>query len=162
MRGRLSPFDVRAYFEALVGHWFWSRDSGVAVKRFRYMLDALCLACCALYALNRWGLKPHTHAPLFRFWFNDALLIPCALPPLLQLQRWLKLRRHDGAPSTAEVFGHLAFWSVLFEVIGPHWIRRATGDPLDVLAYAIGALVAWVWWQREHISTAVAPSTHEL
>ena len=118
------------------------------MKRFRYVLDPLCVGGCALYALNRWGIKPHTHFALFQFWFNDALLIPCALPPLLLLHRWLGLRTHDEAPTVGEILGHLVFWSLLFEVIGPHWVRRATGDPLDVLAYAVGALLAGVWWRR--------------
>ncbi|HMJ92032.1 MAG TPA: hypothetical protein VK530_19580 [Candidatus Acidoferrum sp.] len=121
------------------------------MKRFRYALDPLCVSCCAFYALNRWGIKPHTHLALFRFWFNDALLIPCALPPLLMAQRWLGLRAHDFAPTVTEVFGHLALWSVLFEVIGPHWVRRATGDPADVLAYAFGAVLACMWWHRERV-----------
>jgi hypothetical protein len=118
------------------------------VKRFRYVLDPLCVGGCALYALNRWGLKPHTHLALFQFWFNDALLIPCALPPVLLLQRWLSLRMHDDTPTLGEILGHLVFWSLLFEVIGPHWVRHATGDPLDVLAYALGALLAGAWWRR--------------
>ena len=83
------------------------------MKRFRYVLDPLCLGACALYALNRWGLKPHTHLALFRFWFNDALLIPCALPLMLQVYRWLGLRRHDDAPTGAEILGYLVVWSQL-------------------------------------------------
>ena len=126
------------------------------MKPFRYVLDPLCLGCCALYALNRWGIKPHTHLALFQFWFNDVLLMPCALPPVLLAQRWLGLRTHDAAPTVGEILGHLAFWSVLFEVIGPHWMRHATGDPLDVVAYVLGALLAGAWWQRERfLSTAL-------
>jgi hypothetical protein len=111
------------------------------------VLDPLCLGGATLYALNRWGIRPHTHVALFRFWFNDALLIPCALPPLLLVHRCLRLRSHDNAPTIGEIAGHLAFWSVLFEVIGPHFFRRATGDIRDVAAYAIGALISWAWWQ---------------
>ena len=125
------------------------------MKRFRYALDPLCLACCAFYGLNRWGLKPHTHVAFFRFWFNDLLLIPCALPPVLQVHRWLNLRRHDGAPSIAEVLGHLALWSVLFEVIGPH-LMHVTGDWRDVLAYTAGALAACVWWQASYSTKAAS------
>lgn len=116
------------------------------MKRFRYVLDPLCLACCALYALNSWGVKPHTHVAFFRFWFNDMLLIPCALPPLLQMYRWLKLRTHDAPPSLAEISGLLVFWSVLFEAIGPH-VMRTTGDWRDVIAYTAGALVAALFWR---------------
>ncbi|HEY0551410.1 MAG TPA: hypothetical protein VGF13_17530 [Verrucomicrobiae bacterium] len=117
------------------------------MKRFRYVFDPLCLACCALYALNRWGIKPHTHLALFRFWFNDLLLIPCALPPLLQVYRWLQLRTHDRRPTAAEVFGHLIFWSALFEWAGPHLVRGTTGDWRDVLAYAVGGLAGFACWR---------------
>ena len=124
------------------------------MKRFRYVFDPVCLACCALYALNRWGIKPHTHIAFFRFWFNDLLLIPCALPPVLQVHRWLNLRRHDGAPTAPEVFGHLVFWSVLFEVIGPHLMRGVTGDWRDAIAYSVGAIGALVCWQRGYVDGA--------
>ena len=116
------------------------------MKRFRYALDPVCLAACALYALNRWGIKPHTHVAFFRFWFNDLLLIPCALPPLLQLHRWMKLRPHDRSPTAPEVFGHLFFWSLLFEVAGPHLMRGVTGDWRDAVAYAVGAVAAFGCW----------------
>jgi hypothetical protein len=127
------------------------------VKRFRYALDPLCLACCALYALNRWGLKPHTSLAFFRFWFNDLLLIPCALPPLLQAHRWLKWRRHDRPPTAAEVTGHLVIWSVLFEAAGPHLMRGVTGDWRDVVAYAAGGLVALVFWRNRYAARAPSP-----
>ncbi len=129
------------------------------MKSFRYLLDPLCVSGCALYAANRWGIKPHTHLPLFRFWFNDALLIPCALPPVLLAQRWLQLRTHDGAPTIGEILSHLVIWSLLFEVIGARWMRHATSDPLDVLAYAFGALVAGVWWHRRRLFHATLHRT---
>jgi hypothetical protein len=118
------------------------------VKRFRYLGDPLFVGCCVLYAVNRFWVKPHTHNALMQFWFNDLLLIPCALPVVLQLQRCLGLRRNDRPPTFGEIMGHLVFWSVLFEVIGPHIMRHATGDPADVVAYAIGAAGAYFLWNR--------------
>jgi len=117
------------------------------VKPFGYWRDPLCIGGCALYALNRWGLKPHTHSAFLAGHFNDLLLIPCALPLFLQLQRWLGLRPHDEPPRVSEIIFHLVIWSVLFEVVAPHLMRTA-GDPWDVLAYVAGAVVAGVWWQR--------------
>jgi hypothetical protein len=76
-------------------------------------------------------------------------LIPCALPPVLWLHRRLGLRRDDDPPGLGEITAHLIFWSILFEWIGPHLVARAVGDPLDVLAYAAGAVVGAVWWNRE-------------
>jgi ubiquinone/menaquinone biosynthesis C-methylase UbiE len=116
------------------------------VKRFGYVFDPLFLVCCALYAANRWLIKPHCHIAFFHNWFNDVLLIPCALPPLLLVHRWLHLRAHDRSPTLAEVSAHVLGWSVLFEVIGPR-LMPTTGDPWDAVAYACGGAAAYFCWR---------------
>jgi hypothetical protein len=121
------------------------------VKRFRYLRDELFLLSTSLYALNRWLIKPHVHNSFLRFHFNDLLLMPCALPPLLLMQRMLRLREHDEMPSIGEIGLYLVVWSILFEIVGPHILLRATGDPLDVLAYICGAGIAACWWQRHRL-----------
>jgi hypothetical protein len=118
------------------------------VKRFGYLRDPIFLIGCAAYALNRFVLKPHFSSALLHNWFNDALLIPCALPPLLLMHRWLGLRKHDSPPTALEVTAHVIGWSALFEWAGPHFMRGTTGDPWDVVAYCIGALAAVLWWNR--------------
>jgi hypothetical protein len=123
---------------------------GALRKNFSGLHDPLFLGCCALYAINRFLIKPHLTGGFFHNWFNDLLLIPCALPILLAVHRALGLREHDGPPTTAEVFFHLAGWAILVEVIGSRLLHRGTGDPLDVIAYATGALVAMLWWHREN------------
>jgi len=128
------------------------------VKPFRYWRDPLCLSCCALYALNRWAVKPHVHSPFVRGHFNDLLLIPCALPFLLWLQRRLGLRPHDQPPTVGEIAFHLVIWSVLFEVIGPQ-LLRVTGDAFDVLAYVFGGVFAGVWW---HLAARRTIPSNEL
>ncbi|MDB6057019.1 MAG: hypothetical protein JWO95_863 [Verrucomicrobiales bacterium] len=125
------------------------------MKQFRYALDPLCLACCALYALNRWILKPHVDSVFLHGYFNDMLLIPCALPIILWMQRKVGLRKTDAPPDLAEILFHLVVWSVLFEAIGPH-IMNTTGDIWDVVVYTIGAFVAWVWWNRRELKPALA------
>jgi hypothetical protein len=119
------------------------------LKVFGYLRDRLFLLACLLYAVNRWGLKPHLHNFFLHGYFNDVLLIPAALPPLLLAQRWAGLRKNDFAPSAVEIALNLFIWSILFEVIGPHLTRRATGDPWDVVAYVAGGILAWLWWHRE-------------
>ena len=116
------------------------------MKTFGYWRDPLFLTTCALYAANRWLVKPHVHSPFLRGQFNDCLLIPCALPLVLWLQRQFGLRGHDEAPSGGEILFHLVIWSVLFEVIGPH-LMRVTGDVWDVVAYSAGGVIAWRWWR---------------
>jgi len=111
--------------------------------------DRLFLVGCLLYALNRWIFKARSANLFLHYYFNDVWLIPCALPPLLLLHRWLNLRDHDGPPTLAEITLHVLVWSILFEVIGPHLDSRATGDPWDVAAYAFGGAGAWIWWTRD-------------
>lgn len=118
------------------------------MRTFGYLRDGLFLLTCSLYAINRWAIIPHSSNSFLRFHFNDLLLMPCALPPLLFLQRRLGLRTDDRVPSPGEITLYLIVWSVLFEVIGPHITRRATGDPLDVIAYVMGGIVAGLWWNR--------------
>ena len=139
----------------------WTDHSGVAVRPFRYLSDPLCLGCCALYAANRWAVKPHFHGAFIHSWFNDALLIPCALPLVLCVHAWLGWREQDVMPGAGEIIAHLAGWSVLFEVIGPRLMNRATGDVLDVAAYTVGAAVAYVWWHRKRLWQPT-PASHEL
>lgn len=130
------------------------------MNSFGYLRDRLFLAACALYALDRWVLKPRFHTAFLHNHFNDLLLIPCALPLLLLLQRWIGLRRHDRMPTAGEIVLNLAVWSVLFEAIGPRIMPWATGDPWDVAAYALGGLCAGIWWHRRDIARRVRP--HEL
>lgn len=119
-------------------------------KKFSGLRDPFFLGCCALYAMNRFLIKPQVAGGFFHNWFNDLLFIPCALPILLAVHRALGLRKHDGPPTAVEVFSHLAGWAVLVEVIGSRLLHRGTTDPLDVLAYALGALAAMLWWRREN------------
>src|SRR6266536_5637122 len=117
------------------------------MRRFRYLADPLCLICCTAYAVNRFGLKPHVPSAFLHGYFNDILLIPSALPPLLWLQRQLGLREHDDPPRIGEALFHWIVWSLLFEVAGPFIVPHATGDPWDIVAYAGGAVLAVVWWK---------------
>ena len=121
------------------------------MRRFRYWRDPLFLACCALYALNRGVIKPMVHAPFFQNWFNDLLLAPCALPPVLWIHRCLGLRASDDVPGLLEVLGHLAGWAALFEGLAPLIFQRSTGDPWDVAAYAAGAIVSLCWWHCQRL-----------
>ncbi|HLP78060.1 MAG TPA: hypothetical protein VK327_14215 [Candidatus Paceibacterota bacterium] len=130
------------------------------MKRFGYLRDPAFALCSAAYAVNRWLVKPHVHNQFLRFHFNDLLLIPCALPPLLLLQRRLRLRTHDGFPTPSEITLNFIVWSILFEIVGPHFVHRATGDAWDVIAYGIGAVFAGLWWQHNRFAGHLR--SHEL
>lgn len=116
------------------------------MNRFRYLRDELFLIGVAVYALNRWVLKPWLETPFLTGYLNDVLVIPAALPVVLWVQRRLGLRTHDGPPSWSEITLHLLVWSVICEYVGPRWFHRGTADPWDVVAYAAGGLLAGFWW----------------
>jgi ubiquinone/menaquinone biosynthesis C-methylase UbiE len=118
------------------------------VKGFRYALDPVCLSACLLYALNRWLIGPACPWPFLHQYFDDLLLIPAALPIVLGLQRWAGLRDHDRPPTIAEALAHLVIWSLVAECVGPYLFPWTVGDPLDVVTYALGTLIAGVWWNR--------------
>ncbi len=118
------------------------------MRKFGYLRDGLFLTACSLYAANRWLIKPLVPDGFFGWWFSDVLLIPCAVPVLLWLERRTGIRRTDVPPTVAEIAFVLVLWSILFEVIAPRFIARATGDWMDVAAYTAGAVVAALWWNR--------------
>jgi hypothetical protein len=119
------------------------------VKKFGYVRDPLCALACGGYAFNRWLLRPLGWAagPFMRGHFNDLLLIPAALPLLLWLQRRLGVRATDQPPSWREIGLHFAVWSIAAEMLAPRFMPHATGDWIDVAAYAAGAVVSGCVWQ---------------
>lgn len=137
---------------------FRAAHSRAGVK-FRYLNDSLFRGCILLLLLNGLVLKRLSDAAFLHHYFNDCLLIPCALPILLLLQRILRLREHDQAPTAAEIGGHLVLWSVLFEVAGPQLMAHAVGDWRDVICYWLGGTVAWFHWNRPVGSPTLTPST---
>jgi hypothetical protein len=97
--------------------------------------------------VNRWIVIPRTHSRFLRSWFDDLLLVPCALPVALWLFRRLRLRANDNAPRLWEFVWITALWSLLFEWIGPKFVPHTTADWRDVIAYFSGGIVAWLFWQ---------------
>lgn len=124
--------------------------------RFQYLRDPLFLLACGCYCINRWYLKPRVDSEFLHSWFNDLLLIPCAIPVVLWLFRLLRLRDEDSPPFAHEVVWILIAWSLLFEWIGPEFSSHATADFRDVAMYWIGGIASWLFWHRRAADFAAA------
>lgn len=120
-------------------------------RGFLYVRDPVFLTALALYLLNRFLFKPMEgpHGGFFHSYVNDLLCIPFCLPPCLRAYRAIGVRTHDQVPTRFEMLTHLIVWSLTFEVFAPRvggiyaW---TVGDPLDVVAYAIGAAIVGAIW----------------
>lgn len=110
--------------------------------------DAVCWGAVAAYAVNRWIVEPRVVSAFFDGHFNDLLLIPAALPWVIQAQSWLGWRPEWLPPRPGETIFHLVVWAMVCEVVGPRWLGRGTPDGWDVACYAAGAVLAQWWWCR--------------
>ena len=132
-------------------------------RRFRYFADPVCAFALIAFAVNRFWLKPQGISGTFGQWYlNDVLCLPLFLPMILWLQRRMGLREHDGPPRAWEVLQHWAIFSILFEVILPHFPQYflTAADPWDVVAYWVGGMGAWMWWNRRRLCLSL--DAHEL
>jgi hypothetical protein len=112
--------------------------------------DPLFLGSVALYALNRWILKPCTSIELFHSYLNDLICIPFWVPVLVSLLRCCRLRPDTGPPAGCEVLVPLVLWSIVFEIVLPRlgpFCGLAVADPSDIFCYAAGAFVAALHWR---------------
>jgi hypothetical protein len=123
---------------------------------FRYLRDPLFLLSVALYAANRWWWQPEFGGFFLNGYFNDLLLIPAALPPILWLHARLGWRSHHAPPSFIEITSHLSLWTLIAELFGPHLKATSVADWADVAAYTAGALLAFLIWRQQPANHAEA------
>ena len=127
-------------------------------RDFAYVRDPIFLASVALYAVNRLVIKPHllVYSPFFHGHLDDCLVVPVLLPIFLLVYRQLGLRPDDAPPRWWEIAGHVAVWSLFFKGVGPALFHRSVADPVDLLCYAGGGVVAWWLWRRSGVRTIAA------
>ncbi len=117
--------------------------------RFRFLLDPLFLLCVTLYVVNRFLLKPFCSSSFVHNHLNDAICIPFWVPIMLWMQRCCGLRGNER-PSAEEIIVPLACWSWVFEIILPQtelFRDLCVRDSFDVVWYAVGAVMASVFWR---------------
>jgi hypothetical protein len=122
--------------------------------RWSVWRDPVFPGALVAYAANRWVVAPRMGSAFLEGHFNDLLLVPAALPLVLQAQGWLGWRPAGRPPQPGETVFHLVVWSVVCEGIGPRWLGRGTPDGWDVVCYAAGAALVQWWWRRWAVSAA--------
>jgi hypothetical protein len=122
--------------------------------RFHYLRDPLFLFCVALYFVNRFVFKRIWPTGFVHEHLNDLICIPFWVPIMLFIQRRVGWREGDYSPQRGEIVIPLILWSCIFEIMLPQtdWFGElCVADHLDVVYYALGALIAaafWTWWYR--------------
>ena len=117
---------------------------------FRYLADPLFLVCLVLYFVNRCALKQVVEDGFLHDHLNDLICIPFWVPIMVFLMRKVRLRGDDAPPRAEEILIPLVMWSAIFELYLPrlaYFAHLSVSDPLDVLCYTMGALLASVVWQ---------------
>lgn len=97
---------------------------------------------------NRFWARTAVGGVWLACWWDDFLLLPVALPPLLWIHGRLGWRPPSLPPRWSEIGLHWLVWSVACEVLAPLVWAAAVGDWRDVVAYGLGALLAGWWWNR--------------
>jgi hypothetical protein len=133
-------------------------------RPFRYLLDPVFLAAVAIYVGNRFAIRPLIGAPgdFCHSYLSDLVCVPFLLPPMLRLERALGIRGHDAPPTVRELTLMVVVWSLVFELVVPTtplgtWFPNAVGDPVDVLMYAAGAVVAGALWRSRTTPAPLVP-----
>lgn len=92
------------------------------------------------------------HFAFLRNYLGDFLLFPCAVPPLFWARDSLRGELAGVPPSWFEIGVLCLLWSLIFEWLGPVYLKRGTADPYDVIAYAAGAIICGIVWRAKAIS----------
>lgn len=104
-----------------------------------------------LVAARKYGGPLFSHWPLpdvVRFHLADLLALPLELTLALFVMRRWYFRRPSFVLPAAWIVSTWVVFAVWFEVVLPLFDRRATADPLDVVAYGVGGLIFWRWLNR--------------
>jgi len=117
-------------------------------RHFGYWRDPICLGAIAIYIGYRWLIPVAGQTSFWSGHFADVLLIPAGLPLWLFLERRIGWRSDDQMPRWREIAFALVTWTVAAELIAPRMFSQATGDAWDAVAYACGAAIAGLLWQK--------------
>jgi hypothetical protein len=131
-------------FSSSLKRWpFWKSKKMLGIRKTD------CLACFTCI-FNRFVVKPVVwENGLFSSYFNDLICSPFWLPIVLLATKYAGFRDHDEPPDLLELGFYVLLWSIIFEYVCPSYGKHfncTIADPWDIVCYAIGAVIAWFFW----------------
>ncbi|WP_375437924.1 hypothetical protein [uncultured Hymenobacter sp.] len=117
----------------------------------RHPLFLVGVALYVLVAAHKYGgpLFADWQLPsLVRFYLADVLALPLELTLILYVMRHWYFRSPGFKLPASWIFSAWLVTAIWFEGVLPRIDARATADPLDVVAYAVGGLLFWRWLNR--------------
>jgi hypothetical protein len=127
----------------------------------RVLRHPVFLGAVALFGLNQ-GLEAlGVYLPGVHAWLDDVLCLPVVLGLALACMRGLVYRDRGYCLSPFQIGFALVQISLVFEWWLPLRDDRYVGDPLDVLAYAAGAVIFAVFINHPDPFRNSLPSTME-
>ena len=110
----------------------------------RILLSPYFLILCIIYAINKYFQSNFRGATFYEVFLknhlNDVLFIPIVLIICLAFVRLIK-RSPKLLLDMYIVWLMTIFYSILFEFIAPFYFTHSIADVIDVIMYAIGALI---------------------
>ncbi len=109
-----------------------------------------------LYLANRaiFAVAPEWSNDFMRWYFNDLLVVPVMIPPILACSTVLGLRIKGEPPRLWEVAIPVVIWALAFELVGPVIFDRGIADVWDAVAYAISGILSYAVWRRPRSAIA--------
>ncbi|HAS36533.1 MAG TPA: magnesium citrate secondary transporter [Flavobacteriales bacterium] len=103
----------------------------------------LFLVASCIFLVNRWSEFYGIYIPFVNSYLDDLMLMPIVLTMALAGMRFIISSSYRL--SLWQISLSTLIFSVFFEYFIPQFDPRFTADPLDVLAYLIGALAFLLW-----------------
>ncbi len=111
------------------------------------LLHPLFLIAVLLAALNQLVERNGIHIPIVHAYLDDLLCFPIVLTVGLVGYR-LTLGNSNYKLGHWQVWPAVVLYALVFEWVLPSYSPIYTGDPLDVLAYIVGATAFMRWVNR--------------
>lgn len=109
----------------------------------------LFMGSLSLYLANRYLLAGLDLAPYKIPYLNDLLCLPIVLSLALWIQQKLFPMTCRPVLNAAQVIFAVLYFALFFEVVLPAFSRRYTRDYLDILAYAVGGIIYYFFFNPQ-------------